>query len=185
MKLSPGQVKFHAPFWPTGRRPRFVGKANTLQLLETALVVEGHRQRLFMPVVDSFFLQALSEWTTITVPYSRILSFRRSRRLVLRVLVTLLFWAPAVLLAGSGVLSGEGSGASLLAGGLIALLVLPLNFLVVFRLLAPRNELVFRQADGRRSRLAFTIRSAKRQKAFAEQLAAYRKSALEQVKQVG
>ena len=68
MKLEARQVRFRATFpWFTRRRLLFVGKRNTLQLLETALVIEGYLMRLFFPVLGFLFTQALSEWTTVTV----------------------------------------------------------------------------------------------------------------------
>ena len=89
MKLEARHVRFRASLpWFTRHRMLFVGKRNTLQLLETALVIEGYLMRLFFPLVDAFFRRPLSEWSTITVPYSRILRFKHAPMIIPRVIVT-------------------------------------------------------------------------------------------------
>src|SRR5262249_2821755 len=102
MKLEARHVRFlNVLPWFTRRRVRFVGGANTLQLLETALVVEGYRQRLFLPVADLLLRQALSEWTTVTVPYSRIVRHRYNRKILMRLLVLAVLWGPLLLVAAA------------------------------------------------------------------------------------
>ena len=64
MKIEAKHVRFLPMLpWFGRRRIHFVGKSNTLQLLETALVIEGQRKMLGLYVIDLFFQQALSEWT--------------------------------------------------------------------------------------------------------------------------
>jgi hypothetical protein len=182
MKLAANQVRVFPPFFPRPGRRRllFAGRRNTVQLLETALVIEGYRQRLRLPVIDLFFRQALSEWTTVTVPYSRIVRFRPARLLVARLLLALLCWLPAlfVLLATVGelmtfnvVLWGD---VALMA--LMALPALGLTLYVNSRLRS-RYQLLFRRADGGVSAVALRIPSRKVRKAFAARLEENRRAA--------
>src|SRR5262249_25298989 len=114
MKLTSKQVKFQiAMWWPTRRRMTFVGGHSTLQLLGTALLVEGYKQRFFFPVLDRFFQMPLSEWTTVTVPYSRILQAKHDSRFTVRLITGLVLWSPSFLLAlgflaGGGLFTAEG-----------------------------------------------------------------------------
>ena len=62
-------------------RPRFCGKRHSAQLTEPALVLQGEIRKLSFPIVDMLFVRALSEWTTMTIPYSRLIKLRHGRRL--------------------------------------------------------------------------------------------------------
>src|SRR5438477_11584329 len=85
MKIEAKHVLFLPVLpWFGRHRMTFVGRTNTLQLLDTALVVEGPRRMLALYGVDLFFQQALSEWTMVTVPYSRIERCRYYRRWLAR-----------------------------------------------------------------------------------------------------
>lgn len=170
MKLAGKDVTFHTALpWPTRRQLRFLRKGNSVQLLETALIVEGNLQRFSMPVIDRFFRRALSEWTTITIPYSRILKYRYTSRSVLGFLVALVFWAPFVLgLVGYFAEGGRGQVSMVVSFALLGML----GSFLVYVAVKSRNYLVFRQADGKRALLVFHVRSKARQKAFREQLTA-------------
>jgi hypothetical protein len=179
MKLEAQQVRFRTAIpWFTRRRLRFIGNRNTLQLLDTALVVEGYQMRFFFPVLDLFFRQPLSEWTTVTVPYSRILRFRYASRLLLRILVIGMLWLPVTLVLVVGLFALPWAAWADLGYLLVllALLSLVLTLYYNFRLIAPRNYLWYRQADGRRALLVFRIRSRKLQRAFEQQLTGYRQA---------
>jgi hypothetical protein len=186
MKLEARQVRFQvaSTWFARHRQRRFVGNRNTLQLLETALVIEGYRMRFFFPLLDSFFRQALSEWTTITVPYSRIVRFKHSTRLLLRIVVTSVSWFPfGLLLVLVFLAAGQEGWAKISAGasyvfGVFAVLALLLTVYCQFRL-APRNYLWYREADGRPTLLVFRIRSRPLQQAFERQLEGYRQAARE------
>jgi hypothetical protein len=56
MKIDARNIRFLVPLLPLPgrRRLRPVGRGNTLQLLETALVIEGHVRRFYLPVADQF-----------------------------------------------------------------------------------------------------------------------------------
>jgi hypothetical protein len=176
MKLEAKQVRMLIPFLPSFRVDRlwFVGNRNTLQLLETALVIEGYRMRFFFPLLDHFFRQPLSEWTTLTVPYSRILRFQYAPRILLRVLVTALLCLPIGLslfeLAFADPKWDPASGAFLAP---LVVLILVLTLYCNFRMFASRNYLWYRQSNGRRAVLVFRIRSRKMQQAFEQQLQSY------------
>jgi hypothetical protein len=181
MKIDPRHIRFLAPLpWPTRRRVILHGRGNTMHLLETALVIEGYRQRLFFPVVDRFLRLALSEWTTVTVPYSRIVRFTHERRLVARGLALLGVWAPVtpalVLTAGELLTAPQAAGEEIPALLAMFLGALVLSGLLLY-LLRPRNSLVYRQADGKRALVVFRIASRKRQKAFAALLERNRETA--------
>jgi hypothetical protein len=172
MKLDPRHVRFIVPWLPRPGRRRLwvVGRGNTVQLQETAVVIEGNVKRLWMPLVDYFFQRALSEWTTVTVPYSCVLRFTHVEYLVVRAVLTVLFWALALLsLLG---LSGPQAnvGWVLYYCGVLAALALVMTLYLNLRLLAPRDFLVYRTADGRRMLAAFRIRSPQRREAFADLL---------------
>ena len=68
MRLEPKQVRFVAPLVSSTRRVRrirLVGRQNSVQLLETALVVEGYLLKLtFFFGIEGLFTRTLSEWTT-------------------------------------------------------------------------------------------------------------------------
>ena len=182
MKVEGKQIRFLMPTaWFTRSRLLFAGSRHSLQLLETALIIEGYLMRLFFPVVDRFFRQALSEWTTITVPYSRILRFKHRPMTLPRVIVTVLLWLPVLLALIGAVLSppANDGGAGLLVFLILALLILLLTLVCNLWLLAPRSYLWFRQGDGGRALVVFRIRSRKRQKAFVELLRANCRTARE------
>lgn len=178
MKLGPRQVRLVTPFWPTltGRRLRFVGRRNAVQLQETALVVEGDVLRFFYLGVERFFGGVFAEWTTITVPYSRIVSVRYRSNLW----VVLVVLAPVLGLAGLmavGVVTGDISALEI-ASALVAL-VLPVGLLVyiVWRVLAPKYTVTFRAKDGTRTTFAFRVRSRAARKEFDAALAKYQDAA--------
>jgi hypothetical protein len=180
MKLEGKHVRFLTPsfVWFT-RKLQFVGNRNTMQLLETALVLEGYLMRFFFPVLDRFFRQPLSEWTTVTVPYSRIVRFEYAPRRVAHWLLTAVLWLPFAFIAVAFLSHQEQQldwAEMAYYLGLPALVLLLLNLLCNYWLLAPRNHLWFRRADGRRVLLVFRIPSRKRRVAFEEQLRAYRQT---------
>jgi hypothetical protein len=154
---------------PGRRRLQIVGSGNTIQLLETALVIEGHRKRLWFPLVGGLFHPLLSEWTTMTVPYSTILSYRYASRWRLRVVLTVLLWVPFLLCAleASHAVVRPELVAWLVIFGVVGLV---LTAYFNLRLLTARGLLLFRRADGRRVLAAFRIRSRQKRAAFGELL---------------
>jgi hypothetical protein len=175
MRLADRQIRFIVPFWPSIRRRkvRLGGRRGSLHLQETALVAEGEILRFYYFNLELLFRRAVSEWTTITVPYSRIVSVRYYRRLVLRavsVVVLLAALAESAWLMSWGVL--EAAVATLMLTVILALLLGYLNARV-----RPAYGVVFRGKDGRPRLLAFAIRSKRLRKSFADTLAAHRAAA--------
>lgn len=101
MRLENRQVRFMVPFLTLHPR-RFVklgGRRGGIQLQETAMVVEGELLCFsFIIGLEWLFRRALSQWTTITVPYSRIQSVKLTRLWPLRVFTLLLIavWIAAI-----------------------------------------------------------------------------------------
>jgi hypothetical protein len=89
MKLDSRQFRFAVPFatFSARRLVRLGGKRGSLHLQETALVAEGELLRFtFIIGLEWLFRRALSEWTMVTVPYSRIEAVRISKLWPLRIL---------------------------------------------------------------------------------------------------
>jgi hypothetical protein len=187
VKIDGKGLVFRTPTaWPGRRRLRFLRKGNTVHLLETALVVEGYQQRFGFPVLDYLFRQALSEWTTVTIPYSRILDYQFRTRFWWRAVGVPLLWLPVLLLLLSAVyidhtpgnLAGLVLGATGLAGALAVI-----TYFLLTEMLAPRNTLIYQQADGKRAILSFSIRSKPKQAAFTRQLEVNREASRARVAQ--
>jgi hypothetical protein len=180
MKIEAKQVRFLPMLpWFGRRRIRFVGKANTIQLLETALVIEGQRKMLALYVIDLFFQQALSEWTMVTVPYSLIESCRYSRRWVVRGLFATLFIMPVVVFLVLSVLwvgQTPGDAMSLMTPVLLFGLLL-LSLYALLRIFPSQYVLRFRRADGRLVRTHFRIKSRAVRRAFEQRLETNRTAA--------
>jgi hypothetical protein len=171
VKLDPRSVRFVPPlFAPFGRSPRLVGRQNTVHLQETALVIEGEVLKQTMPLVDSIFRRALAGWTTITVPYSRIVEHRHLKRRVMRALASLLFLIPILPFVAPLFLSRGRDRADALAVAPVGVFVgLTLTGLAWW-LLSPLDRLDFRRADGRRVRVFFRIRRRQVREEFTELL---------------
>jgi hypothetical protein len=103
VKLENRQLRFITPFTSMrpGRIVRLGGRRGSIQLQETAMVVEGELLCFtFIIGLEWLFRRALSQWTTVTVPYSRIESVRLTRIWPLRVLTALIFaiWITLIVL---------------------------------------------------------------------------------------
>jgi hypothetical protein len=176
MRLEGRQVKFRAPFLTAGRSNviRLGGSRGSLHLQETALVAEGELVRFRYFGVEWLFRRALSEWTTVTIPYARITSvgYRRSR-----VLGLLLMLAIAVAAAASVTmyLVADDTWKGLLAAAPSAIVVAVLGGLT---LLNRRSyHVAFRGKDGRSRVLAFVVRTKRLRRPFLDTLAAHRTAA--------
>src|SRR5262245_21912066 len=165
MRLDSRQFRFVVPFVSLPRRKvvRFGGKRGSIQIQETALVVEGELLRFtFIIGLEWLFRRALSEWTTVTVPYSRIDSVRLSKLWPLRVL-TLLFTAIWIALS-AWFWDNEAVAPIMVIGFALFVLLLYVNFRV------KRAVRVVFQAKDRRRVLAFTVRRRPLRHAFMETL---------------
>src|SRR5262245_52597348 len=116
MKIAAKHVRFVPVMpWFARRRLRLIGRANTIQLLETALVIEGLEQTIGLFLIDLLFRGALSEWTTVTVPYSRIVRFKYSRQWLARIVFGVLVGGPVAFLAvGAAFAAAQGGAATLM-----------------------------------------------------------------------
>jgi hypothetical protein len=178
MKLGRKQVRFVRPFWPTlfGRTLRFAGRRNTIHLQETALVVEGEIFRFHYLGLERLFGRALSEWTMVTIPYSRIASAQYRKHLGLRIGIVLIGAALATL----GMQTPWTPRAEWTTWHAVAdtLLLVPVVVLagLIWWLIRASYILVFRSKDGTRIRLSFRIRSKAQRLAFETALQSYREA---------
>ncbi|HEY2787503.1 MAG TPA: hypothetical protein VGJ05_21280 [Fimbriiglobus sp.] len=179
MKLTPKQVKLVYPFLPgiTSRVLRFTGRRNTVHLQETALVLEGELIRFHYLGLERLFARALAEWTTITIPYSRLIRVKYKSRRFLRLFVVLSF----VLIIGLlsfGLFSRHASNPELtillLSGGGP---ILGLLCWVMFRAILPGFAVTFRARDGTKTRFLFQVKKKPHRKEFGERLREYRAAA--------
>jgi hypothetical protein len=173
MRLDQRQVRFVVPFWPSlAHKVRLGGQRGSLNLQETALVVEGELIRFSFFGIEWLFRRALSEWTTVTVPYSRIVAVRHVRLWLLRigsVVLTALVWALAVSLWRAEPLM---AGVAVVLGFVGTVLVGFINFLV-----RSYHRVTYRGKDGRRRLLTFAVRTKRLRKPFLDTLAAHRAAA--------
>jgi hypothetical protein len=173
MRLDQRQVRFVVPFWPSlALKVRLGGQRGSLNLQETALVVEGELIRFSFFGIEWLFRRALSEWTTVTVPYSRIVAVRHVRLWLLRIgsaLLTALVWALAVWLFRTDPLTGSMVGS---LGVVETVLVGYINLRV-----RSYHRVTYRGKDGRRRLLTFAVRAKRLRKPFLDILAAHRAAA--------
>lgn len=173
MKIEARHVRFLRPaLWPTRRRVVFVGTENTIQPFETGVVIEGQRQRLFLPFVDWLFSKLLSERSTVTIPYGRIADIRVADLLGWRVILTILVWLLSLLTAVLWARFGDGSEVVVMIG-IWALVAGMLTGVINLYWLLPRIDLRFRQADGNLALIRFRIRSQAKRSAFLDLLERY------------
>ena len=176
MKLGPKQVRFIRPFWPAlfGRTLRFAGRRNTIHLQETALVVEGEILRFHYLGIERLIARALSEWTMVTVPYSRIASVRYRSQITLRIAIVAITAALATLaMRLPWTAPSEWTAFDAVADALVLVPVIVLAGLVWWGVRSS-YALVFRSKDGTRIRLCFRIRSKVQRLAFDTVLRSYR-----------
>jgi hypothetical protein len=189
MKVLSRQVRFIAVSWrPWRKAPRFIGRSNTVQVLETAVVIEGYLKRLSFPVLDWLFQQALSEWTTMTIPYARIVSFQDRNAAGVRMLRLGCVIVPALVCA-LGITLSAVAGAQETQGltedffaswayiGLMFGVLGLLMGMVVWIHFRPRIKLAFRLADDRLGIVAFRIRPRALQQKFVELVQRNRRAA--------
>lgn len=175
MRLDPKKVKFISPMSPgvVSRPLRFVGREKTVHLQETALVVEGNLLKVGLLGLELMFRRALAEWSSVTIPYSRITRVRYVRFPLLRLLSLVYLWGwPifSILVAlGPGFLAG-------LTGFLIGLIPGVVAVYVLVRV-PPRFVIDFRTRDGQRSRLMLHVTPKPLLMEFAARLQEFRDAA--------
>lgn len=175
MKLDPKKVRFVSPFAALGifgDSLRFVRGPKTVQLQETALVVEGNVLKVGLLGLEMLFRAALAEWTSVTIPYARITRVRFKRFPLMRILSLLVFpfWALMVWLSSKG---GRGPAMEVFLTGLIPAVLA----VYVFVRVSPRFVIDFRSRNGRRTRLLFHVTRRKLREEFARRLAENRQAA--------
>jgi hypothetical protein len=180
VKLDPKQVTFLRPFL-AGLRSEwltFSGRRNTVHLQETALVVEGDLLLFKFLGLERFFARAMSEYTTVTVPYSRLVAVKPRRKVVLRTLVRLAAAGALVMLALATLdaVWKQSATAAFVAYGLLAALVV-LGAWFVLRHLRPSFTIRFRARDGKQQAFVFAVRSVPLWRTFAAALKTYRDAA--------
>jgi len=178
MKLGPKQIRFVRPFWPTlfGRTLRFAGRRNTIHLQEIALVVEGEVLRFHYLGIERLIGRALSEWTMVTVPYSRIASVRYRSHLGLRIAIVIAAAALSTLaMRLPWTVPSEWTKLDAVGDVLVAVPVVALAGLVWWGIRSS-YALVFRSKDGTRIRLCFRVRSRAHRLAFDTVLRSYREA---------
>jgi hypothetical protein len=180
MKLTARQVRFIFPFWSglSRRRLRFGGKRNTIHLQETALVVEGEVFRFHYLGLERFFYRVFTEWTTVTMPYSRITAVRCRRKLVLPLLVLSSFALVALIVIAGALWSPRPDAGEKAAGFLVVAGAVSAGLAAWSRWgFAPTHTVTFRARDGKLTRFVFRIRSTGVRKEFDAVLAKYRDAA--------
>jgi hypothetical protein len=194
MKLAGRDVRFSLPFLPGSRWVRLAGQRNSVQLMETALVVEGNILKLHMLGLERFLIASMSEWTTITVPYSRIRRVELRRYMWLRLLFAALIVANVILFFVAAAKDSMEVGSvaiflffTLIAlsivmtvgrmtnGGSIWLLLLvffcaPLLILWLPFIISSQYRIEYGTIDNRRRMIAFQIRSKKKRVEFDQKL---------------
>lgn len=173
MRLDPTKVRFVAAGFELGLSSqaglRLVGKENNIQLLETALVVEGTLLKVGLLGLERLFRAALAEWTTVTAPYSRIERARLVRWPIFRLFgLTLLLLAGG--LAAAGVYFGPGAGEQAFV---VSTILLALSGTALVWRSQRQYEVRFRAKDGRRRKFRFRIADRRLARAFDARLKRY------------
>ncbi len=174
MRLDDRNVRFVTPFiLVEGRRKKYVRlgrRRGNLHLQETALVVEGELLRFHYFGIEMFFRRALSEWTTVTVPYSRIEVKRPSHWKAIAVVLAVVAWI--VFLSSVAEDAGDWAGGCMCG---LAWLVPTLYLLWRGRV---RHTVAFRGKDGKLRVLMFKVRPKAVRQQFLATLEAHRKDSL-------
>ena len=168
MRLDPRKVRFVAPLFHVGvfgGAIRFVGRENTVHLQETALVAEGNLLKVGLLGLELLFRRALAEWSTVTVPYSRITAVRYVRFPALR-LVALAVLAVCLAVPAVAFVAEPTAGLAMA----IVTLVPALAAVYVAVRVAARYVIRFRARDGRSTKFMFRITTAKLRAEFDRRL---------------
>jgi hypothetical protein len=177
MRLDSKKVRLISPMMPGvfTQGLRFAGREKTVQLQETALVVEGNLLKVGLLGLELVFRRALAEWSSVTIPYSRITRVRYIRLPLLR-LIPLAYLGLWFLLMVF--LLTQGRETAMLAVVSFSAGVIP-GLLAVFTLFRVHSRFMinFRSRDGRRTQLLLHISNKKLRRVFAAKLKEYRNAA--------
>jgi membrane protein YdbS with pleckstrin-like domain len=176
MRLDPKKVRFVFPTFSLGLSRsvlRFVGRENTVQLSETALAVEGNLLKVGLMGVELLFRRALAEWSSVTIPYSRITRVRYVRFPLARLVALLLFCVCAAATVRVALDLWEPEAAT----RVVIFLLLALGSGYVVARISPRFVITFRSRGGRRTGLKFQVTSRQLRREFDRKLREYREAA--------
>jgi hypothetical protein len=177
MKLDAKQVRFRQSMFAGLSRSAltFAARRTSIHLQETAMVLEGELVQFHFFGLERFFARAVSEYSTVTVPYSRLAKVKYDRRWLIRGLMILLaafFCLITVPAQFTNVRPDDRVGAFVLTGmiwGLIALLTY-----LALRAVPPTYKVTYRNPDGAKRTFAFVVRKKAVRKRFDAELAKYR-----------
>lgn len=177
MKLENKQVQFVSSFMSAGFQagvPRFFGKEKSVHLRETAFVIEGQALKVSFPIVDMFVRSALSDTTSLTIPYQRMRSARLIRWPFSRLLfLILLLLVPVVIIWFNVTVPFNPASADMLTFVyILAFVVGLLSLYLVFRI-KPRYEIVFRDKNHIRRQLNLRIKNKVLSKQFDVEITRY------------
>jgi hypothetical protein len=174
MRLDSRQVRFITSFWPTWRTQtlRLGGRRGSLSVQEPALVMEGELLRFRLFGIEWLFRRALSEWTTVTVPYSRIVTIRRTWAWSIR---AALVFGVVFTWIGAAFWLWRAPNAPVLAVTVVAVVTGLFGYIAVR--IRPAVTVVYRAKTGRRIRVSFLVRRRADRQPLLEALAAHRAAA--------
>jgi hypothetical protein len=150
---------------------RFCGKENTVVLMETSLTVEGNLLKVGLMGTELFFRSALAEWSSVTIPYSRIQKARYVRFPGIRLMAVLLFFLNLIICAG---LIAENSSMAPVVG-VVGFFVMLLTGYVIIRI-PGRYVVLFRGRNRQVNRLQIRILTPKLRNEFDAKLQEYRRA---------
>ena len=82
-----GAAQVPIAVWRPAHEPKTCGKRTSIQLQETAMVVEGELVQFHLLSLERYFARAVSEWSMITIPYSRLTRVKYRSKWVMRAFV--------------------------------------------------------------------------------------------------
>jgi hypothetical protein len=140
------------------------------------MVIEGNAAKVRFLGSERIFRHPMGEWTTFTIPYSRITQVVYVGFLVVRVLC----YGLCGLFGLCGLLSlvlGVRSSPVFFIGFIFSMPLILLIYILMDIFFSPKYLIVYELEGGKRSRLLLQVRPAKKRKEFAELLEQFRNTA--------
>jgi hypothetical protein len=176
MKLDAKQVRFRQSMFAGLSRSAltFAARRTSIHLQETAMVLEGELVQFHFFGLERFFARAVSEYSTVTVPYSRLSKVKYNRRWLIRGLIYLIagFGCLLTYAAQFNNARGDLTGAFVLTG-MIGSLIALVTYLAL-QAVPPTYRVTYRNPDGAKRTFAFVVRKKAVRKRFDAELAKYR-----------
>lgn len=177
MKLNPKHVHFISPFINLGQPgaiPRFVGKEKNVQLRETAFVIEGNILKVSFLGLDSFFQRAVTENTSLTIPYQRMQETRLVRWPLSRIIFLILsFVLPSLGCLFYFVIPFNSDLSGLMTFIFVFCIASTMVSLYSIARIRPRHQIVYLDKQNKRRSLLFRISSKPLRTQFDQQLLLY------------